>query len=142
VIADVYSAAQMPRSVASTEFAAAVARILRPHGRFTANVADLPPLAFTRTQAATVGTAFAHVLLLADPGMLRGRRYGNVVLAAAQSPLPLAALTRAAARDVFPGRVVADEELTRFVAGAKPVSDAEATDSPRPPAPALVPRDR
>ncbi len=142
VIADVYSGAQMPRSVASTEFAASVARILRPHGRFAANVADLPPLSFTRTQVATLGTAFSHVYLLGDPGMLRGRRYGNVVLAGAQSPLPVAALTRAAARDVFPGRVMYDEDLDRFVAGAKPVGDAEATDSPQPPAPALVPRNR
>lgn len=142
VIADVYSAAQMPRSVASTEYAAQVARVLRPHGRYAANVADLPPLAFTRTQVATLRTAFAHVYLLADPGMLRGRRYGNVVLAAGQSELPLAALTRAAARDVFPGRVMAGDDLTAFVGGARPVADAQATESPLPPAQALFHPDR
>jgi spermidine synthase len=142
VIADVYSAAQMPRSVASTEFAAQVARILRPHGRFAANIADLPPLAFTRTQVATLATAFAHVYVLADPGMLRGRRYGNVVLAAGHSELPLQALTRAAARDVFPGRVLAGADLDKFVAGARPVDDAKATESPLPPPNALIPKER
>ena len=142
LLADVYSAAQMPRSVASTEFAGHAARVLRPPGRFAANIADLPPLAFTRTQVATLGTAFAHVYLLADPGMLRGRRYGNVVLAAGQTELPLVALTRAAARDVFPGRVMSGDELARFVGGAKPVADAQATDSPLPPPNALLPRDR
>jgi hypothetical protein len=128
--------------VASTEFAAHAARVLRPHGRFAANIADLPPLAFTRTQVATLGTAFAHVYLLADPGMLRGRRYGNVVLAASQTELPLVALTRAAARDAFPGRVMSGDELARFAGGAKPVADAQATDSPLPPPSALIPRER
>ncbi len=142
VIADVYSAAQMPRSVASSEFAAQVARVLRPHGTFAANIADLPPLSFTRTQVATLGTAFAQVYLLADPGMLRGRRYGNVVLAAAQRELPLTALTRAAARDVFPGRVLHGGDLAKFVAGARPVDDARATESPLPPPNALVPQER
>ncbi len=142
LLADVYSAAQMPRSVASTEYAAQVARVLRPHGRYAANIADLPPLAFTRTQVSTLGTAFAHVYLLADPGMLRGRRYGNVVLAAGQSELPLTALTRAAARDVFPGRVMYGPDLTAFAGGAKPVADAQATDSPLPPPSALLPQER
>jgi spermidine synthase len=139
VLSDVYQAARMPRSVASAEFAALVAERLRPGGLYAVNLADLPPLAFSRTQAATLRTAFGDVCLIAEPGMLRGRRYGNVILVAAAEPdgLPLPRLVAAANRDPFPNRVVHGAALDRFLAGAKPVADASAKDSPAPP-PALL----
>jgi hypothetical protein len=140
VLGDVYQAAQMPGSVASTEFAAAVARLLTPRGLYAVNVADLPPLAFSRRQAATLRAVFADVGAVGDPGMRRGRRYGNLVLAAARQPgrLPVARLAGAAARDVFRGRLLHGEALDRFVAGALPVTDAAAEGSPRPPAGGLL----
>jgi hypothetical protein len=82
---------------------------------------------------ATVGSVFAQVCLIADPGVLRGRRFGNLVLAATQGELPLAGLARRAAGDPFPGRLVHGADLARFAAGAKPVTDAEAQPSPAPP---------
>lgn len=132
VVADVYQAARMPRSVATVEFAAAVAARLRPGGTFVANVVDLPPLAFSKVQAATLATVFADVCVLAEPGLLRGRRYGNVVLAAVTAPgrLPVARLTRAAARDPFPNRLVHGADLHRFIAGAGPMADADPGASP------------
>lgn len=48
VIADIYRAAQMPRHVRTVEFAADVARTLRPGGTYLVNVTDLPPLVGTR----------------------------------------------------------------------------------------------
>jgi len=139
VLGDVYRGAQMPRSVASVEFATRVAAVLRPGGLYAVNVADLPPLAFSRRQAATLRAAFGDVCVIAEPGMLRGRRYGNVVLAAAPLPggLPVLRLTSAAGRDPFPCRVLHGAVLDRFVAGARPVTDAMAEDSPAPP-PALL----
>jgi spermidine synthase len=55
VIGDVFEAARMPDSVAAAGFATAVARCLRPGGMLGINLTDLPPLAFSRTQAATPG---------------------------------------------------------------------------------------
>ena len=139
VLGDVYRGAQMPHRVASAEFAALVAAVLRPGGRYAVNVADLPPLAFSRKQAATLRTAFADVCVLAEPGMLRGRRYGNVILVAAvdEDGLPVARLASAANRDPFPGRLLHGMALDRFVARARPVTDAVAEDSPAPPPPLL-----
>ncbi len=139
VISDVYQAARMPRSVASVEFAALVAAALRPAGLYAVNLADLPPLAFSRTQAATLRTGFPDVCVIAEPGMLRGRRYGNVILVASPEPggLPLRRLVTAASRDPFPNRVVHGAALDRFLAGTRPVHDATAKDSPAPP-PAIL----
>ncbi len=133
VVADVYAAARVPARCASVEFVTAVARVLRPGGRYAMNLADGPPLAFVRGQAATARAVFGDVCLLAEPSVLRGRRYGNVVLVAGDPPLPVAALARAAAADAFPARLVHGADLDRFVAGARPVTDATAQDSPEPP---------
>jgi spermidine synthase len=135
VLADVYRGAQMPGSVASVEFARQVARVLRPGGLYAVNVADLPPLAFSRIQVATLRAVFADVCAIADPGMLRGRRYGNIILVAASRPgrLPVAELTRAASRDAFPGRLLHGAALDRFAGGARPAADGAAGDSPVPP---------
>src|SRR5580692_1096758 len=138
VIADVFAGGRTPAHLTSVEFAAAVRRALRDTGVFAANVADGVPLTHARAQVATVRSVFPHACVVADPGVLRGRRFGNLVLAASPAPLPVSALTRRAASDPMPGRVLHGEALTRFVAGAKPVGDAEALPSPAPPTDAFA----
>jgi hypothetical protein len=76
---------------------------------------------------------FAEAVLAADPAVLRGRRFGNAVLVAADRELPVAELTRRAATDPHPGRVEHGRELERFAGGAAPVTDATAQASPLPP---------
>jgi spermidine synthase len=133
VVADLFAGARTPAHLTSVEFTAAAARVLTPAGCYAVNVADGPPLGYARAQVATAGSVFAQVCLIADPGVLRGRRFGNLVLAAAQGELPLAGLARRAAGDPFPGRLVHGADLDRFAAGAKPVTDANAQPSPVPP---------
>jgi spermidine synthase len=135
VVTDVYAGARIPARFTTTEFVSAVARVLGAGGVYAANLADSHPLSFVRGQVATLRQAFGDVCLLAEPGVLRGRRFGNVVAVAAAEPgrLPVAQLTRAAARDPMPARLVHGDDLTRLVAGARPVSDAQAGDSPVPP---------
>ena len=91
------------------------------------------PFAFLRSQVATFRAVFAHVCLIAEPSMLRGRRFGNAVLVASHTELPVTALARRAAGDAFPARVEHGDALERFVAGAQPVDDADAVGSPEPP---------
>ncbi|RBY91508.1 spermine synthase [Blastococcus sp. TBT05-19] len=133
VVTDVFAGARTPAHLTTVEFAAEVARVLRPGGVHAANVADGPPLRFARSQVATLRTAFAHVCLLAEPGTMRGRRFGNLVAVASDGELPIAALTRACARDPMPSRVVEGADLDRFVGKAAPVVDADAQPSPEPP---------
>ena len=137
VIADVFAGGRTPAHLTSTEFMTAVRRVLRG-GVFAANVADGAPLAHTRMQVATARAVFPEVALIADAAVLRGRRFGNLVLVASPEPLPASVLTRLTAADPMPGRVLYDTDLTRFAAGAKPVTDANASPSPEPPADAFA----
>ncbi len=133
VIADVFEGGRTPAHLTSAEFWAAGRRGLRDTGVFAANVADGAPLAHARAQVATARAVFPHACLIADAAALRGRRFGNLVLAASPSPLPVDTLTRRAAGDPMPGRVLHGRDLARFTAGAKPVTDATATPSPAAP---------
>jgi hypothetical protein len=133
VLCDVFAGARTPAHLTSLEFAADARRVLRPGGTYAVNVADGPPLRFARGQAATLRAVFRHVCLLAEPGTLRGRRFGNLVAVASDAPLPIAALTRRCAGDPMPSRVVAGAELDGFVGSARPVHDADAVASPEPP---------
>jgi hypothetical protein len=133
VVADLFTGARTPAHLTSAEFAAAVNRALTASGIYAVNVGDGPPLAYARAQVATVRSVFPCACLIADAAVLRGRRFGNLVLAAAHRGLPVVGLARRAAADPFPGRVVHGSDLDRFAAGARPVTDAQAESSPAPP---------
>ncbi len=138
IVADVFAGGRTPAHLTSAEFWTAARRALRGSGVIGANVADGAPLAHARAQVSTARTVFPHACLIADAAVLRGRRFGNLVLAASPAPLPVDVLTRRAAADPMPGRVLHGTALTRFTAGAKPVTDATAQPSPEAPAGAFV----
>jgi spermidine synthase len=133
LVADAFAGGQTPAHLTSAEFTAAAARALAPSGVFAVNVADGPPLAHARRRVATVVSVFRHACVIAEAAVLRGRRFGNLVLAATDGELPVAGLTRRAAGDPFPARVVDGADLDRFVAGARPITDSAAEPSPVPP---------
>ena len=134
VITDVFSGARTPAHLTSTEFLDDVRRALKPGGVYAANLADGPPLAHLRGQIATAAARFEELALVADPAVLRGKRFGNAVLIASDHPLPVAELTRLAASDPHPARVEHGRTLTDFTGGAAPVTDVAAVASPAPPA--------
>ncbi|MFI6345358.1 spermidine synthase [Streptomyces sp. NPDC050560] len=133
VVADVFGGSRVPAPLTSLEFVRAAARTLRPGGVLLANLADSAPFTFLGRQLATYGAVFEELALLAEPAVLRGRRFGNAVLVASDRELNLAALARRAAGDPFPARVETGEALRRLARGAAPVGDADATASPVPP---------
>jgi len=134
VLTDVFAGARTPAHLTTMEFQTQVRRVLRADGVCAANVADGPPLRFARGQVATLRAVFPHVCLLAEPGTLRGRRFGNLVAVASGLPLPVADLIRRCAADPMPSRVVAGADLARFAGEARPVLDVDAQPSPEPPA--------
>jgi hypothetical protein len=99
---------------------------VRPGGILAANVIDAPPMDATRKLAATLGTAFEHVALVAARKLVRRRQGGNAVLLASPRPLPVQALATRALRGDAPALVVDGPDLDAFVDGAPPSHDAPA----------------
>jgi spermidine synthase len=132
LVSDVYSGAQTPAHLTTVEFYAEAARFLAPDGVLLVNVADGAGLAFARRQVATVRAVLEHVIVLAEVQVLKGRRFGNLVIAASPSPLPTDWLPRLMAAGPHPAKVAQGVELDEFVRGARVATDADATPSPKP----------
>ncbi len=132
VVSDVYSGAQTPAHLTSVEFYREVSQMLSPGGVLLINVADGPGLAFARRQVATVAAVLPEVAVLADTQVLKGRRFGNLVVAASASPLPTEWLPRLLAAGPHPAKIAQGAEVKTFVQGAHIVTDADAVASPRP----------
>ncbi|GGW99282.1 spermidine synthase [Streptomyces lomondensis] len=133
IVADVFGGSRVPAHLTSVAYVREAARVLRGSGVYLANLPDAAPFGFLRSQLATLATAFEELALIAEPGVLRGRRFGNAVLVAGHEPVDIAALTRLTAADAFPARVEHGAALREFVGVARPVRDEDAVPSPEPP---------
>lgn len=132
LVVDIFAGARTPAHVTSAEFYRDAVRLLKPTGVAVVNVADGPGLAFARGQAATLLSVVDDVAALAETQILKGRRFGNVVLVGSASPLPLEWMPRLLAGGPHPSKVVAGKELRDWIAGAPVVTDATAVPSPPP----------
>jgi len=132
VVSDVFAGAQTPAHLTSAEYYRVLERLLAPHGVLLVNVADGAGLAFARTQVATVRSVLPEVIVLAEVQTLKGRRFGNLVIAASASPLPTDWLPRLMAAGPHPAKVAQGAEVDEFARGARVVTDADAIASPRP----------
>ena len=132
IVVDVFSGARTPPHVTSVEFYEVAVALLSPTGILVANIADGPGLAFARGQAATVSSVLPEVAVLAETQILKGRRFGNLVLVGSKAPLPFDWMPRVLAGGPHPSKVVAGAELRDFIAGAPVVTDETATGSPPP----------
>ncbi|MFB8388217.1 spermidine synthase [Microbacterium sp. NPDC055910] len=132
LVSDVYSGAQTPAHLTTVEFYREAAALLAPDGVLLVNVADGAGLAFARRQVATVRDVLEHVAVLAEVQTLKGRRFGNLVVAASATPLPTEWLPRLMAAGPHPAKVAQGAEIDEFVRGAAIVTDAAASPSPKP----------
>jgi spermidine synthase len=132
LVSDVYSGAQTPAHLTTVEFYREAAGLLASDGVLLVNVSDGPGLAFARRQVATVRAVLPEVIVLAEVQVLKGRRFGNLVVAASAAPLPVEWLPRLMAAGPHPAKVAQGAEIDEFIRGARPATDADATASPKP----------
>ena len=132
LVVDVFSGSRTPAHVTSVEFYTECAAFLAPGGVLLANIADGVGAAFARGQAATLGMVFADVAVLGEAQVIKGRRFGNFVLAASAGELPLDWMPRLLAGGPHPAQLVHGAALRSWIAGAPVVTDATAVASPPP----------
>ncbi|WP_454129704.1 spermidine synthase [Microbacterium aurum] len=132
VVSDVFAGSQTPAHLTTVEYFRMLAGLLAPDGVLLVNVADGAGLAFARREVATVRAVLPEVIVLAEVQTLKGRRFGNLVIAASAAPLPTEWLPRLMAAGPHPAKVAQGAEIDEFVRGASVATDADATASPKP----------
>lgn len=131
VIVDAFAGARVPAELGTAEFLAEAARVLAPGGMFVMNLTDQAPFAYAKRLLAGVGQQWPHLSVAAEPATWKGRRFGNLVVAAAAGTLP--DTTRSMASAIFPQRRLAGKKLADWIGGAAPFTDADSMPSPEPP---------
>lgn len=132
LVLDAFDGPRVPASLATGEFLSEVAARRRPGGVFVANVTDRAPFAWSRRFAAAVRAVHRSILVSAETAVWKGRRFGNLVVVAADGPLPATELSRHAARAAFPYRYLAGRDVADWIGAAEPFTDDEAQSSPVP----------
>lgn len=161
VVLDAYADGRIPADLVSVEFFEQVCRVLTPGGLLAANLADEPGLRHTaRVVAGIMAAGLGDVALVASHEVLKGRRFGNVVIVARRgsparatpstdgafttggaatggdvswAPTVGELLRRPVASASLPTGIRTGGEVRRWLAGATPFTDADATPSPEPP---------
>jgi len=87
------------------------------------NVIDYGDLEFIRSQAATLREVFSHVALLAPPSYLSGDSGGNFVLVASGDSIDLTGIESTIRSRGGSELAIQDEALTRFIDGARALTD-------------------
>lgn len=119
IIRDVFAGALTPRPLTTVEFNAHASRVLAPGGMYVVNSGDAPDLKNAREDAAAIAATFAHTVIIADPAMLKGRRYGNMVMAGSDVPFDDdPKLVRRLLGGGVPAHLWDDAKVRAFAAGA------------------------
>lgn len=132
VVVDAFAGDRVPGELVSTGFLDELVRIGRGRRMVVFNVTDLSPFTWTRRVVAGMVGRWRHLLVGAEPAVLKGRRFGNLLLAASAQRLDLAALVRDTRKQPCPYRWLTDRELAGWVGGAVPFTDEDTADSPPP----------
>ncbi len=125
VVRDAFRDASVPTSLRTVESASRVKSVLRPAGVYLMNVTDRAPFTVTGVELATLLEVFADVAVISEPGVLRGRRHGNLIVAASNQPLPIDAIARRIADGGVQGRVRDLGQAMQIASGHRPLRDAD-----------------
>ncbi|GAA2234004.1 fused MFS/spermidine synthase [Rarobacter faecitabidus] len=137
IVRDAFAGDTTPAHLTTEQFFAEAARVLAPGGILLANIADKPPLSLVKREISSAIAGFGHqarLAIAAEPGILRGRRYGNIVMVVAKPWAAetngarerwdsLAAIERPLRTLPTPVRVLLHHEAVAFSAGAPAIID-------------------
>lgn len=107
VILDAFEHGVVPSELTTPAFAEQVQRVLADGGVFVANLVDRAPFAGVRSFVANV-RALGEVMVGAEPATLKGRRPGNLLVAAGALPTEPWGVPSPMEYRVYAGRAVSD----------------------------------
>ena len=132
IIVDAFVGARTPAELTTIEFLADARRALTSTGVLVINLTDRGPSSYGRRVLAGLRSVFEQALLSAEPATLKGRRFGNIVVAGSDSPLPTSEYAERAGRSPYPYRVISGPRLGQLVGQWTGFTDADAQPSPAP----------
>jgi spermidine synthase len=94
LVRDAFDHDSVPPALQTSQFFASCAEAVKDSGVYVANVPDSGDHVVLRSELRALGEHFAHLAAATEPAILKGRRRGNVVVLASNTPLDTAGLDR------------------------------------------------
>lgn len=117
VVRDVFVRGEVPSHLTDDGAWRGMARVVTPGGLVLTNIVDRGALPLARRDAARALRFLGHAIAIADPAVLKGRRYGNVVIAASSTAIDGVDLARRIHGLPMPARILAGPDLEQFARG-------------------------
>lgn len=115
IVRDVFVRGDVPEHLADLGAWREMLRVLAPDGLIATNVVDRAPLRQARADVAAALEVVGHAVAIGDPAVLKGRRYGNIVVAAAPGGLDETELAGRLHGMSMPARMLSGADLAAFV---------------------------
>ena len=131
IVVDLFAGDHTPAHLTSSEFYESVLNYLAPTGALVVNVVDGPGQQFARSQWATLSGLLGFVGVVGEASIVRGRRLGNLVTLALNTPREPAWWPELSRLGPHPSASLSGRKLTNLISGHHSVSDQTATNSPR-----------
>ncbi len=132
IIVDAFDGAQVPGELATAECLDDIRRVLRNEAVVIFNVTDRAPFAWAKRLAAGIAERWPHLIIGAEPVVHKGKRFGNVVMAASVSRIDHRAIEADSGRLIVGYRWVTGRDATAWPGGAVVMTDDDAAPSPGP----------
>ncbi|TWE11515.1 spermidine synthase [Rudaeicoccus suwonensis] len=129
VVLDAYDGGRVPADLVTDAALGGFARVLKPGGLALLNLADEPNRRHVARVLAGVAAQWRHQVVLATNDVMKGRRFGNYVVIASNSPIDVDEVRRRAIRLAAPTAVRPGGELRKQ---ARPFTVDDAESSPPP----------
>jgi len=97
------------------------------------NVTDRGPFGYARRVLAGLLQHLPQVVFCAEPSTLKGRRFGNVIIAGSARPMPVAEIAQRAGSSPYPYRVLHGSRVAQLIEHVTPFRDGDSEWSPSPP---------
>lgn len=123
VVGDAFGGVSVPWHLTTLETTQEIERVLAPNGLYTLNVIDRGPLDFARAEVATLQQTFDHVALATAPDIAEGRRGGNLVVLASNSPIDTGAWRAQQTEQDVDHRIIAGDDLREWAGDAPVLTD-------------------
>ena len=130
IVVDLFAGNHTPSHLTTIEFFQLLAPLLSPDGVLVANTVDGRPQRFARSQVETLRQVWGFVGVTGESGVVRGRRFGNMILVATPSEGEPAWWPELSRLGPHPTTVLSGVRLDRFISGAPAQTDANPLPSP------------
>lgn len=130
IVVDLFSGNHTPSHLTTKEFFAPLTDLLATEGVVVVNLVDGRGSSFAKAQAATLAELFGFVGAWGEAGVVRGRRFGNILMAATAEEAEPEWWAEVIRLGPHPTSSLSGSKLQRFISGVPAQVDAHPLVSP------------